>query len=92
MNAKETIDYIVKNQCSVARFGDGEFSIATYGCGLKFQREDAELQKELINVICSRDSNLLLCLPYWINMVQKVNIKNWDVSNKRGLSEIFMIG
>ena len=28
MNAKETIDYIVKNQCSVARFGDGEFSIA----------------------------------------------------------------
>ena len=23
---------------------------------------------------------------------KKVNIKNWDVSNKRGLSEIFMIG
>ena len=85
MNAKETIDYIVKNQCSVARFGDGEFSIATYGCGLKFQREDAELQKELINVICSRDSNLLLCLPYWINMVQKSEYQKLGCIQQKGI-------
>ncbi len=29
MNKEETTDYILKNKCSVARFGDGEFGLMT---------------------------------------------------------------
>ena len=71
MNARETIDYIIETSCSVARFGDGEFSIASYGCGLRFQKEDKNLQRRLIDVMRSKEPNLLLCLPNWINMVKK---------------------
>lgn len=71
MNTQKTIDYIIEKDCSVARFGDGEFSIIAYGCGLRFQREDVELQKSLIDVTRSTDPNLLLCLPSWVNAVKE---------------------
>ena len=38
MTASETICYIIDKKCSVARFGDGELSIAAYGVPIKFQK------------------------------------------------------
>ena len=71
MTAKETVDYILQEKCSVARFGDGELQIAAYGCGLKFQRADKKLQKKLTQVMASKNKKLLLCLPNRINMVTR---------------------
>lgn len=77
MDAKQTIDYIVKTNCSVARFGDGEFSIVAYGCSLGFQRADKQLKKSLIEVMHYQGAELLLCLPSWagwpnLNDVEKL--------------------
>lgn len=71
MNADETIQYIIQNHCSVARLGDGELSIISYGIGLKFQRPDKNLQKALIKVIHSKNSNLLVCLTNRLNIARQ---------------------
>lgn len=85
MSTRETIDYIIKTKCSVARFGDGEFSIVAYGCGLRFQREDEKLRQSLIDVTRSAEPNLLLCLPYWINMVKKAEYEKLGPIQKNGI-------
>lgn len=85
MNVQETIDYIVKTNCSVARFGDGEFSIIAYGCGLRFQREDDKLQKSLIDVTNSTEPDLLLCLPSWVNAVKKSQQSKLGPIQKNGI-------
>lgn len=69
MNARDTVNYIIEKQCSVARFGDGELHVAAYGCGLRFQRADKNLQNKLNEVIQKDNERLLLCLPNRINMV-----------------------
>ena len=59
-NTDETIAYIVKNRCSVSRFGDGEFKLLL-GENLVFQKYEPVLankfkailaQKEVLNHIC----------------------------------------
>lgn len=85
MGTRETIDYIVARKCSVARFGDGEFSIASYGCGLRFQRADPNLQNALNEVIRSNDPNLLLCLPWWVNAVKKRDQGSLGPIQKNGI-------
>ena len=85
MDTRRTIDYIIEHRCSIARFGDGEFNIAAYGCGLRFQREDPELQKALIQVMRSKDPDLLLCLPWWVNAVKECDQKNLGPIQKNGI-------
>ena len=64
MTAEETIDYIVKNRCSIARYGDGEVSlIRKYGIG--FQDYDKNLSKELKNI--KTTDKLLVCVPFYLN-------------------------
>lgn len=91
MTAPETIRYIIDKKCSVARFGDGELSIAAYGSAIKFQKSDSRLQEALCNVIRSKNEELLLCIVNRINMVGKkrkvlqnfwqealkINLYNW---------------
>lgn len=71
MTADETLDYILRNKCSVSRYGDGELQIAAYGCALKFQRADKHLQSKLRDVMKSANPHLLLCLPNRLNMVTR---------------------
>ena len=68
MNANDTIDYIIKHKCSVARFGDGELSIAAYNDGIKFQKADIKLKKMLNKIITNSNDQLLVCLPNRIKM------------------------
>lgn len=68
MNANDTINYIIKHKCSVARFGDGELSIAAYNDSIKFQKADIELKKMLNEVIANNNDRLLVCLPNRVNM------------------------
>lgn len=73
LNSVDTILYIIKNKCSVSRFGDGEFQMITH-CkehGTQenfhvdtFQSYDAKLAQRLQEVYDSNLPNHLICIPY----------------------------
>lgn len=73
LTSLETIDYILKNKCSVSRFGDGELqmishymregSVESFNVDT-FQSYNEDLSKRLIEVFLSTDKNILICLPY----------------------------
>ena len=62
-NTAETIDYILTNQVSVSRFGDGEYMVMNHG-GNGFQNPNEELGKRLKEVLNARLPDHIVCLPY----------------------------
>lgn len=62
MSAEETIDYIKKHKCSVARYGDGEFSIMLQYGAPAFENGSKKMSKALLNVF-ENQGNLLICVP-----------------------------
>lgn len=71
MSPKRTIDYIIKNKCSIARFGDGEFNHIMLSQDEGFQKRSKELSDELKRVLSSSTSDLLLCIPRCMNSVSE---------------------
>lgn len=68
MNPKETIKYIINNQCSISRFGDGEFElILEPDINLKFQNNSNKLAEKLEEVLKNNNRKLLICIPYSFN-------------------------
>ena len=57
-----TIHEIIQNGCSLARFGDGEFSLMAGRQKQKFQEMNAELQRRLIEVFSSHDERVLIAI------------------------------
>lgn len=64
MSFEDTIEYILKKECSIARFGDGEFGIMMKSNHPDFQKYDEILAKRLEGVACSDNKKLLVCVPY----------------------------
>lgn len=66
LNPKETFNYIIDNNCSIVRFGDGEFSLMR-GASVYFngwrQKYSNDLKDGLITALSSREKNILICLP-----------------------------
>lgn len=59
----DTLDYIIQNGCSVARFGDGEMNLIS-GLDIPYQIYDASLAKYLKEIIGMQSSDkMLVCLP-----------------------------
>lgn len=68
MTSEETIEYILKSNCSIARFGEGEFElILESDLDLGFQTHDAKLAERLKGVLGNQNPNLLICIPYALN-------------------------
>ncbi len=68
LNSEETIKYILKNECSVTRFGEGEFElILDPNNNLGFQKSNVNLSKRLEAVLGNSNSQLLICVPYALN-------------------------
>ena len=65
MNRKESVDYIIQNKVSVARFGDGEFNLIN-NVSIPFQKSSFELAKRLREVLISKDANIKIGIPYGI--------------------------
>ncbi len=61
-NAEETIQKILQDKCSLARFGDGEFSLMRGG-RIRFQNPSPRLAQQLKAVLASEFQNLLIGLP-----------------------------
>lgn len=55
----DTIEKIVNDNCSIARFGDGEFDMIC-GVGMKYQKYNKELAKRLKQVLDSNEKELLI--------------------------------
>ncbi len=55
----DTIEKIVNDNCSIARFGDGEFDMIC-GVGMKYQKYNKELAKRLKQVLDSNEKGLLI--------------------------------
>lgn len=86
LHSIDTILYILKNKCSVSRFGDGEFQMITHMLenGTEadfyldtFQHYDVRLASRLLDVYKSNLSNHLVCIPYAFkdSSVYKGNIR-----------------
>lgn len=62
MTNSDTIDYIIKNRCSVSRFGDAEIRLAA-GTDVYYQHAEKPLVEKLRQVLGCDEKQLLVCLP-----------------------------
>lgn len=62
LSREETIKKIIKEGKSMARFGDGEFSLISEVARQKFQRSDPKLAERLREVLGSEHPKLLVCI------------------------------
>ncbi len=62
MTIEDTVETIIKNGCSVSRFGDGEAKLAA-GTDISFQRADPFAVNKLREVLSSDEPFHLVCLP-----------------------------
>lgn len=63
MRNKETVDYIIRNRCSVARFGDYEYMSLNEESN-SFNEANHVLAQRLKEVLQNKDSSLLVCIPH----------------------------
>ena len=64
MTSEQTIAYIKKTNCSIARYGDGEFDLMMQVCAENYQNISDELSSALRNVFQNQSEHLLICLPH----------------------------
>lgn len=62
MTVDQTINEIVSNNRSIARFGDGEFAIISGYTRWRFQRMDKRLSERLLEVLRAEDEQVLIGL------------------------------
>lgn len=62
MTCEETVEYILKNNCCVTRFGDGEIKLLK-GQNIYFQKSNEQIQKEFSKILSQKTNNLLVCIP-----------------------------
>lgn len=70
----ETVNKIVNEHKSMARFGDGEFK---WIIGMKqenFQEDDPILTQKLIKVLCENNDHILIGIPSFINDMSKYSL------------------
>lgn len=73
MSSEETIRHILKYKCSIARYGDGEFSQMIYNYNIGFQNHSDALAQKLQENLCARNNNLLICIPKYLVSLRKCN-------------------
>lgn len=73
LSSKETVDFIIRKKCSIARYGDGEFQLIehlisggdSFGFNVNtFQTYNKELAQKLLDVLFTPVDSLLVCIPY----------------------------
>ena len=76
LNDDETVNLIINNHKSIARYGDGEFK---WIIGMKqknIKKDDSILRKKLISVLTENNDNLLVGIPSFLNDMSKFTIKS----------------
>lgn len=86
---EQTIDKLVNENCSISRFGDGEFDMIC-GVGMKYQKYDNILARRLKEVLDSKEEKLLIGINNVIDLKYSENYndfannfwKGWLHNNK----------
>lgn len=73
MSPDRTLAYIKKHNCSIARYGDGEFDHILDLKDEGFQVRSPELAKGLGDVLICKNKNLLICIPRCYNTTTGCN-------------------
>lgn len=82
-STEETLDEIIKNKKSIARFGDGELNII-YNKNIKFQKFNKRLKNKLLEVLHSTMKNLLIGImkfedlkhsAFWLKWFEKYKFR-----------------
>ncbi len=71
----DTIDKIIKDKCSVSRFGDGEVLLTLPNKELRFQKGNNAISKRLIEVLTSNESNHIVCVSDVFKDLYRYNYK-----------------
>ncbi len=85
---EDTIVEIIKNNCSISRFGDGEFDII-FGKDIPFQKYDAKLAEKMRNILFTNDDYFLVGLPNafgsldMYNNAAQIYYKNYMRNNRK---------
>ena len=90
MSPDKTLKYILKNNCSISRFGDGEFDLIFQNRDLGFQNKSDEISDALSKVLSIKNKKLLICIPRCYNTTVGCNehAKNfWIEWGKNGRHE-----
>ena len=69
MSMDETMDYILENQCSICRYGDGELKLAS-GEDISFQKCNPQLEQRLREILKCQEPNFLVCVPDYFTHVK----------------------
>lgn len=79
MSIEETIEEIVANRKSIARFGDGEFGIMCGEQRWRFQKKDDKLAQRLKEVLHSKNDDILVGLIDYYG-----DLNTWESSAANG--------
>lgn len=71
---EETVNLIVEERKSLARFGDGEFMWMAGESMPSFQKYSLEFGQDLIRAFTSKNDNLLIGIPYGVFDASKCNL------------------
>ncbi len=71
---EETVNLIVEERKSLARFGDGEFMWMAGESMPSFQRYSPEFGQDLIRAFTSKNNDLLIGIPYGVFDASKCNL------------------
>ncbi|HSV87899.1 MAG TPA: GT-D fold domain-containing glycosyltransferase [Bacteroidales bacterium] len=80
LSIDETLDKIIAEKLSIARFGDGEFLYMIDKLNLPFQKQESLLRKKLIGILKSDEPNVLVGLPIGYHSLRNLNkesLKTW---------------
>ena len=74
-NDDQTLNEIIYKNKSISRFGDGEYS-CIFGKKIRFQEPNKTLGKRLLNILNSREKNLLIGInfPFRLKDIDRFNI------------------
>lgn len=64
MTSEQTVAYIKKHNCSIARYGDGDFGLMLKTEAEGYQEISDALSDALKNVFVDPSPDLLICIPY----------------------------
>lgn len=62
MTSEDTVRYILENNCSVTRYGDGEIKLII-GKDILFQKSTERISQQLKDALTCDDEKILVCLP-----------------------------
>ncbi len=79
-----TIQYIIDHKVSMSRYGDGELRICIGGNSIS-QRGNPELRKQLCDILKSKNSKCLVCIP------RIKERKTWGTKKKKAFWAKYLI-